>query len=355
MASEQLDLVACLARPDRLADVDIAVWDRLVPEARVAGLLPRLALLLEERGLLAGVPKPAQAHLVADRTVAEKHARDIRWEVGQIRAALKDVVPRFILLKGAAYVMADLPPSRGRLFSDTDVLVPKETVAAVEAALLRSGWAFGEIDPYDDRYYRRFTHQIPPMTHKGRRTTIDVHHTIVQVTARLRLEPQALWTAARDVSEGVAVLAPADMVLHSAVHLFNDGEFNHGLRDLTDITMLLRHFKDAPGFTTQLVERAVALDLVRPLYYALRYSRRLLEGPVSEELLKGVDGLPPGPLLALMDALFLRVLRSPHRAFLPHGGDLAGFLLYVRAHHLRMPLTQLIPHLVRKSYRREST
>ena len=355
MASEPIELVTCLARPHRLADVDLETWDRLIPEARIAGLLPRLALLLQEHDLIGRVPPQARTHLTADLTVAEKHARDIRWEVGQIRNALQDVVARFILLKGAAYVLADLPPARGRLFGDTDILVPKESIGAVEAALARHGWAFGEIDPYDERYYRRYTHQIPPMTHNVRRTTIDVHHTIVQVTARVRLDPQALWTAARDVADGVAVLAPADMVLHSAVHLFNDGEFNRGLRDLNDITVLLHHFSTDSSFAAQLVERAVALDLVRPLYYALRYSHRLLRGPLSEEPLKGLAGAPSPALLRLMDALFLRVLRSPHREFRPRGAGLAGFLLYARAHHLRMPMHQLVPHLLRKSYRREST
>jgi hypothetical protein len=35
------------------------------------------------------------------------------------------------------------------------------------------------------------------------------------------------------------------MVLHSATHLFYDGELNHGLRDLVDLDDLLRHFSGA--------------------------------------------------------------------------------------------------------------
>ena len=38
------------------------------------------------------------------------------------------------------------------------------------------------------------------------------------------------------------VLAPVDMVLHSSVHLFQEGEFSHGLRDLLDIKDLLDFF-----------------------------------------------------------------------------------------------------------------
>ena len=39
------------------------------------------------------------------------------------------------------------------------------------------------------------------------------------------------------------VLAPADMVLHSAVHLFTEGEFSRGLRDLCDLDLAVARFR----------------------------------------------------------------------------------------------------------------
>jgi hypothetical protein len=352
MTCRQMDLAGCLAQPERLAGIGLPTWDRLVPMARSAGLLARLAHLLDDAGLLQDVPERPRCHLLADRVVAEKHGRDIHWEAGQLRAALRDVVPVFIVLKGAAYVLAGLPPARGRIFSDTDILVPRDRIADVEAALQRHGWSFGKIEPYDERYYRRFTHQIPPMMHGKRHTAVDVHHTIVQVTSRVRLSPAELWQQATPIGDGMAVLSPPDMVLHSAVHLFNDGEFHRGLRDLDDITGLLRHFGADPGFAQRLVQRAVALDLVRPLFYALRYSRRLLNGPMAETVLAAQPGVPSAALQHWMDALFLRVLASPHPHYRRMGAGIADFLLYVRAHHLRMPPHLLVPHLVRKAYER---
>jgi hypothetical protein len=344
------DLATCLARPETMARLALPAWDRLVPAARSAGLLARLAHLIELAGIWSTVPERVRAHLEAERIVADKHARDVRWEAMQIQAALRGVIPLFIVLKGGAYVLAGLPPARGRLFADVDVLVPHDRVADVEAALRRHGWGFGDIDPYDERYYRRFTHQLPPMVHARRRTAIDVHHTIVQVTAPVQLSPAELWREVRLIGDGIAVLSPPDMVLHSAVHLFNDGEFHRGLRDLDDITGLLRHFVTEPGFTERLVERAVALDLVRPLFYALRYSHRLLDGPLSETILDGQPGAPAAAMRQWMDALFARVLVAPHPHCRPAGASLAEFLLYVRAHHLRMPPHLLVPHLLRKAY-----
>ncbi|RXL80730.1 hypothetical protein EO238_31730, partial [Citrobacter sp. AAK_AS5] len=80
-----------------------------------------------------------------------------------------------VVLKGAAYAMARLPVADGRIFGDVDILVPHETLADVESALMLAGWASIHRDPYDQRYYRMWMHEIPPMRHLHRGTVIDVH------------------------------------------------------------------------------------------------------------------------------------------------------------------------------------
>src|SRR3546814_17950409 len=55
---------------------------------------------------------------------------------------------------------------------------------AVEAGLIAAGWEWVKPDPYDDQYYRRWMHEVPPLTHKERDRMIDVHHTILPLTAR---------------------------------------------------------------------------------------------------------------------------------------------------------------------------
>ena len=120
------------------------------------------------------------------------------------------------------------------------------------------GWASMHLDKYDQRYYRTWMHELPPMRHVKRLTVIDVHHAIVPETAAIRPDPGKLCAAACPVEkeQGICVLAPVDMVLHSAVHLFHDGEFENGLRDLIDIQRLLNHFGHTPSFWDSLVERA---------------------------------------------------------------------------------------------------
>ena len=169
-----------------------------------------------------------------------------------------------ILLKGAAYLAMQLPAARGRSFSDVDVLVPKARLSQVESALMQRGWMTTHHSAYDQRYYREWMHELPPLRHLQRQSVLDVHHTILPETARLRPDATLLLSAALPVPgwDGVAVLAPTDMVLHSMTHLFHNDELSRGLRDLSDLDLLLRHFAVDATWWRNLVERARTLDLL---------------------------------------------------------------------------------------------
>jgi hypothetical protein len=329
-----------------------ADWDILIRQARRALLLPRICAILEKRGLLNRIPAGPLAHLEAGRVIADKQSQAIRWEVNRILDALQEVGEPVILLKGAAYVMADLDIAHGRIFSDVDILVPKDKLHHAEAALMLNGWATIQHDAYDQRYYRTWMHELPPMMHMKRQTVIDVHHAILPETARLHPGPVKLRAAAQAVSgaDNLQVFAPADMILHSATHLFSDGELEHGLRDLSDLDGLLRHFSGEPDFWQRLADRARELDLARPLYYALRYTRRILATPVPDSAVAMAGaGRPFWLLEKFMDALFVRALRPDHPSCADVFTPAARGLLYVRSHWLRMPPLLLVQHLLHKA------
>jgi hypothetical protein len=150
------------------------------------------------------------------------------------------------------------------------------------------------------------------------------------------------------------MLAPEDMVLHSAAHLFQDGDLAGSVRDLVDADALLSELgaRD-PAFWDRLPVRAREIGLERALFYVLRFARRLLETPVPA----GVDAALPAPpraAMALMDRLVSRALlpiRGQHGTL---GEDTARLLLYARSHWLRMPPGLLVAHLTRKTLRRWS-
>jgi hypothetical protein len=347
-------LVRVLRAPEGARALDPAGWDLLLRQAGHADLLATLGLLLEEAGLLDAVPAAPREHFAWAAVLLARHRRALRFEVDQIRRALEGPGVPLLLLKGAAYVMAGLPPASGRMFSDVDILVPKERLPEVEAALMLHGWAGTHQDAYDQRYYREWMHELPPMEHVRRGNTIDVHHAILPETARVRPDPALLRADAVPVagSDGLWTLSPHDMVLHSAAHLFSEGEWQHGLRDLLDLHRLLLHFGATPGFWDGLVARARQLQLARPLFYALRYGSRLLGTPVPAAVLAeaAAAGSPGAPLLALMDRLFLRALLPPHPSCADRLTPAALGALYLRGNWLRMPPVMLARHLFHKAF-----
>jgi len=348
-----LDL-ACWAwtRAEQLADLSEAQWELLIRQARAANLLARLAHRLSERGLLPQVPEAPRRHLAEMLFVAAAQQREIVREIRLMLDALRSAAVPVVLLKGAAYLATGLPAAQGRLFSDIDILVPRAALDQVETLLNLHGWMSTHHSAYDQRYYRQWMHELPPLQHARRQTVLDVHHNILPLTVRQAPDATLLLAAARPVDgiNGAQVLAPVDMVLHSMCHLFHNDDLSHGLRDLTDLDLLLRHFSTDPGFWTALADRSVPLGLQRVLYHGLTSTAALLGTPVPAIALAAAQRhAPSAPVAALMRALWRRGLRSPHRSARLRGDAAALFALYLRAHWLRMPPMLLARHLVIKA------
>jgi hypothetical protein len=157
-------LLSVLRDPAHMATLDLKSWDLLLRQAGSAGLLSRIAVQAEAAGLNARVPDAVRPHLTAARTVAAKQRQAVRWEARRIAQALAETDAPVLLLKGAAYAIADLPPAAGRLFGDIDILVPHAQLGRVEGALLLAGWHTQKQDDYDQRYYRRWMHELTSIT-----------------------------------------------------------------------------------------------------------------------------------------------------------------------------------------------
>lgn len=345
-------VLQALLAPESVDRLTPAQWDLLIRQARRANLIARLACLLQPR--LETVPLGPRQHLHSALLIARRQGIATRWEAGRIRAALAPLGLEPILLKGAAYLLAGRPAAEGRLFGDVDILVPRARLEEVEAALIGAGWAFdAELSDYDQRYYREWMHEIPPLRHVERDTALDLHHTILPPTARVKVNTPALFedTLALPDMPGLRVLAPTTMFLHSAAHLFHEGELDNGLRDLFDLDALLRDFGRDPAFWAQLVPRARVLGLGRPLFHALRYTTRLLGTPVPADVMQAAAEDAPRSQ-ALLDACYERALMPVHASCANAFTGVARTALYVRSHWIRMPAGLLARHLARKAWLR---
>lgn len=346
-------LIECLLRPRRMAELSLRDWDRLLPRARVTLLLPRLALLAERAGLMTSLAEPVQRHLVTGLTIAGAQERVLRWELQRLERVLSPLGCPVLLLKGAAYFAAGLPLAEGRIIGDIDIMVPSEALDRVQGELFRAGWQFDKIDEYDRRYYLRWMHELPPLRHRRRRTVLDVHHRILPPTSRLKPDPALLWMAARPLPTApFLVLSPADLMLHSAAHLFQDGDLHLRLRDLFDLHEMAEEFGRDPAFWPALLARAQALDLERPLHYAAHFCGRFFGTDVPSDAARALKPkAPPAISRWVMDRLVPPTLLPPP-ARPGAARQFAALVLYIRSHWLRMPPFLLAAHLARKSLRR---
>ncbi|HEV2866645.1 MAG TPA: nucleotidyltransferase family protein [Allosphingosinicella sp.] len=326
-------MVAALREPGAVRDAD---WNDLIATARAEQLIGSLAFRLEGVAL----PPKVEAILVAARRDSAQVRTQALWEAEMARRALAPLGIPVVLLKGTAFHAASLGASVGRSVGDLDILVPRDSLDSVETALLAGGWErLKEADGYDDLYYRRWMHELPPLIHRTRDRMIDVHHTILPMTARPKPDARALIADSILLENGLRILSPADMIVHAAAHLFADGDLAGGLRNLWDIDRLLRQFGAETGFWARLGERARLHGLGRATALALRLSARLYGTPVDAAVAgraRAADRLFEARLLARNG------WGQPVRPLL-------RFAFYVRSHWLRMPPMMLARHLWAKA------
>jgi len=346
------ELISILRSPERMAHLSLRQWDRVISQARAAGLLGRLEWFARTHEILYRTPSAPRAHLRWHRTLADACARDVVSEVEVLSALFPDSVP-LLLLKGAAYVVAGFRAGNGRFFEDIDVLVPERSLSEVERKLLSSGWRESHLNDYDQRYYREWTHELPPLINPMRGTSVDIHYNILPRVGRLVPNAKLLIEASIPVADSrpnIRTLAPADMVLHSAAHLFQNGEFERGLRDLSDMDLLLRYFSSHDSrFWEKLHERATVLNLERPLFFALALSASTLATPVPREVHRSVARVVRGSTKRfVLKELFRAAMTPVHPSCDTSLARISRFILFVRSHWIRMPVTMLLPHLLHK-------
>ncbi len=322
-------LARVLRDPAGALMLDTTGWTALIAIARAEQMIGTLAARLE------GLAAPADVErILADARASAAQGQVVAlWEVEAARRALAPLGVPVVLLKGSAFAAAGLRAGEGRSIGDLDILVPRTSLDAVETALLGSGWEWVKPDPYDDAYYRRWMHELPPLIHRDRDRMIDVHHTILPLTARITPDAAALLADSVEIAPGVRVLAPNDMLVHAAAHLFADGDLAGGMRNLWDVQCLVAQFG-----TQGLEARAAHHGLRREVARAVRLAAALYGDPAA---------------LTLGDRLYLRRLTARDgwgRATRP----VTRLAFYMRSHWLRMPPMMLARHLWTK-WRRERT
>lgn len=342
-------LLPLLRDPAHARDMRLADWDEPLRLARHARLLGPLGHRLQaDAPSWNQIPARVQGHLQAGINDAAYHAQLVRMELRDLERALPSDLS-VTLLKGAAYLLQDLPVARGRTPNDVDLLVRRADLDTAEQALKRAGWRMAVQSAYDERYYREWSHELPPLRYPGHPLEVDLHHSITPVTSRTRADDALLFADLRPIPNSrYQALGPLDQIIHAVIHLFQDSELNNELRGLVDLDGLLRQFLNSKQDWRALIDRAHGHHASRLLWYALHYCRTWLGTPVPEPLELSA---PPVLTRTAFDWIFRRggppQLPDRRPTLAQRLARQAG---QARYHYRRMPARFLARHLLHKGW-----
>lgn len=284
------------------------------------------------------LPEALRRHLRLALLTSRARYEAAEWEIGVLRRAAPSTVP-LVLLKGAAYGAVGDLNAEGRLFSDIDLLVPKSVLDRTEATFLAAGWMPKRVDTYDQRYYRLWMHEVPPLEHVRRHTIVDLHHAIVPPISRYAFPAEKLFSELVEIRSGVFVLPPRDRIIHCAIHLLQEGEASKVFRDLYDLQLLVRQHCADESCQRLLLARARELGVRRLVGNAIGAAGRVFGTPVKVTM--GGGWLER----ALVSAAYLHAPAGKNLL----AREIAKFALLAHSHWMKMPAHILVPHLCRKA------
>lgn len=331
-------LLDLLRSPASAAIADFE-WNLILAQGRKTQLLGQLAFQLRQSMCIDGVPPPVRRHLELWELTAQRRAEVAMWEVKGLRSVVESSIP-IMLLKGCAYVACGDACAGGRIFSDIDILVRRTDLPRVELELFAAGWKPSQVSDYDRAYYRDWMHEVPPMEHVRRHTTVDLHHAINPPVSPHYVDPEKLWEDALEIKPGLFVLGPTDRVIHCALHLLQEGDVKKLLRELHDLYLLNFQFHKTAASKAELQKRALTLGVWSHVQAALTAADAIFSPSTRRENV--------GRWLSAW-VVQSAVARLSSKASVAQA--VSDVAVLAHSHLMKMPLTLLIPHLAHKLFR----
>ena len=266
-------LLAAVRSPQRMVAMSPLEWGALIPSAEEARLLPRLAADAERLGLTSGLPDWTRDRLTSALVRGHEFERAVKWEIDRVHRALLPVGLRPVFLKGAAYIAAGLPCGVGRVVADVDILVPEAELPRAQVALQQHGWEFEPLEPYDERYYREWMHELPPMRNRMRGTHAGRAPSDPSENRPDSSADRATAGRSQGSERNIGAVAGAHGAARGGAPVSGrrSGRRAAGRRGSAGSARAVR--PAIPAFEGRLIGEAKALGLGRPLFYAVRYAR----------------------------------------------------------------------------------
>ncbi|RJG49476.1 nucleotidyltransferase family protein [Motilimonas pumila] len=325
-------LYSLSVQPAPISDQQLAVanlrprlWNELLERAEQAQLL---AVWHEQLKLCTQVPSVAQTRMQWANTLATQQLSSMHAALESLQQALSPFHP--VLLKGAAYQVLQTDNAVGRVMSDIDILLPEQELASAERALWLHGWDNRGKSDYDQSYYRRWMHELPPFIHRQSGAVLDLHHHWLPKTCRWQLNiDNVLQRATKSPITGFKVPCLEDLCIHACLHLLLSGESIKGWRDLRDVHLLCQQVTDenlrARALQLGVLEQVETVKQIALRSFQMGGSRLNWQQKLWQQAL-----IPTKYRLSLID-------------------NHAQNAYYLYGHYLRMPWRLLLPHLIRKA------
>lgn len=333
--------------PSSCIALTAAEWSQFIFILRSASLLARFYYLAHQHECYDDFPDKVKHHLHSSYIKAERQAKQAQFEAFEMNNNLSEINVKPIFLKGVAYTLLNSTASHGRIYSDMDILVPREQLQNIERKLSLYGWFGKEVDDYDQKYYRQWAHEIPPMQQSSRGTVADIHHNLLPPISGRAPKIEIFTINLFKTEDGFYVLNKPSMVMHSIIHLFFNEEYSNGFRDLSDLDLMFKEEIDNENFWCELLTLSQNGNFETELFYAIRYCQKIFKTDFSDNFMESLSK-PKGPRLKLADFIFTRVLLPQHPSCSDRFSGIANIIASIRGHMLKMPIHILIYHSVHK-------
>lgn len=298
-------------------------WDDLAVTALALGLAPLLHDQLEGWGRALPHP-PAQAKLTFARQLERTRHTARQAQLAEALAALP-VTP--IVLKGAYLAECVYPEPGLRPMNDIDLFFPPEALPAVTAALAALGYGGKEtpaelgpgITKHTSTFQRAGGPAATPNPYLSARGghMLEPHRSLEESWFGLRCDlTPGMWDRSQPITlagQPARALAPADALLHLAVHLtFHLIQGSPSFVQLADIATFTQRVA-VPW--DDLLARARALRASSFVYAGLRLGHQVLGAPVPPEVLAALAAASPANVRRAAEGLSLeQVMRRTQQA-----------------------------------------
>ena len=341
-------LINLYLEPENALKVSLNDWQSIILILRYHQLLARYQFIFERAGIFEQLPAYVRHHLRNAKILSEKQYHQVFYEARELVQAYNFSTQHKIFLKGAAYTLAGQTAGKGRVYSDIDILVDKESLAKAEKSLFMSGWFSEKISNYDNSYYRNWTHEIPPLRHTSRGTILDIHYNLVPIISGRAPDISHFFEHIEVTEQGFSVFSPAAMTLHSIIHLFFNEDLKNGFRDFLDLVLLIKE-NSSELFWEELITLAKQVGFTLELSLACRYLSRLLGTEIPDNISAKLL-VKPSYKQKIVDFIYLNALLPSHPKVENRYHSLANFLALIRGHWQKMPIHILIYHFIHRGY-----